>query len=203
MQASIQSTFLLPLPAPTLTPLPVLTARPSTTFRLPFVLLFWSFYPWGKVLYHLLVCVWLLFLNEMASTSICCPANDRISFSFQTTLHCVLTPSFYPFCCQWTPRLCQLSQDKCVCSSIYCTAPCTPPGVCPGAVSLVHTVILCLDFEEILHWFFSVVILICTPMTVNKRLFPYTHILTSTVIFLCSDNRSPNWGKFESQCISG
>lgn len=40
MQASIQPTFLLPLSAPTLTPFPVLTARPSTTFRLPFVLLF-------------------------------------------------------------------------------------------------------------------------------------------------------------------
>lgn len=39
-QASIQSTCLLPLPAPTLSPFPVLTARPSTTFRLPFVLLF-------------------------------------------------------------------------------------------------------------------------------------------------------------------
>lgn len=125
-------------------------------FQVALCFAFWSFYPWGKVLYQLPVCVWLLFLNEMASTSICCPANDRISFSFQTTLLCVPTPSFYPFCCQWKPRLCQLSQDKCVCSSIYCTAPCTLPGVCPGAMSLVHTVILCLVF-----WGNSAVIFLC------------------------------------------
>lgn len=107
----------------------------------------------------------------MASASIYCPANDRI------TLPCVPTPSFYPFCC-----LSVVPGQMCVQLYLLHSTVHTSRCVSRSCVIGAHSGSL-LVFWGNSALIFTVVILICIPTPVNKSLFPYTHILTSTVIF--------------------